>query len=162
MHLYTHSTHAQLVRGFPQSPDERTISSCSCAFFKRFNPRYRSSSLLSLYQVFCLTFRLHSNNPHVTIRNNTNLLFRIKPCIIRNNAWYYSDLLFRRTFFIPDSVLFVPCAFQSPGSSASVQRYSVGVVLHAHEFYLFLEGQVISLSYSSLKFLPIDILITTL
>lgn len=55
------------------------------------------------------------------------------------------------------------CLFQSPGSSASVQRYSVGVVLHANEFYLSVEGQVISPSYSSviLKSLLIDILITS-
>jgi len=117
MHLYTHSTHAQLVGCLPPIPHEHMISSCSCAFFKRFNPRYRSSYLLSLYQVIYLTFKLHSNNPHVTIRNNMNLLFRIKPCIVRNNAWYYSDPLFRRTLFIPYSAHFVPCAFRNPALS---------------------------------------------
>jgi len=84
-----------LLEASPQSPNERMISSCSCAFFKRFNPRYRSSSLLLLYKVFYLTFKLQSNNPHVIVRNNTNLLFRIKPCIVPNNAWYHSELLFR-------------------------------------------------------------------
>ena len=116
MHLYTHSTHAQLVEG-TAPPHERMISSCSCAFFKRFNPRYRSSSLLLLHHIFHLTFKLHSNNSHVIVQNNTNLLFRTKPCIIPNNAWHYSDLSFRKTLLIPDSAHLVPCVFQSPESS---------------------------------------------